>query len=204
MVKIGQLFNNNDRTVVSQPQLSGGKVVVFKWTSEIFRTSEFFYFSRPSSLFGRPLNTDNAISIGSRHSVARVLVEQVITPIRCGLVLINSSTYNKLKWRSSLLFYRYYKSLGHSKADYHILHTHLNDVIAGDMATNNLGLNGCSTVVPMKIVKNLDNMAMNPTLSNVAVVDWVQFFSPLLVGGWSLGVERWWFCFLWAYALDMF
>ncbi|KAL0922490.1 hypothetical protein M5K25_006479 [Dendrobium thyrsiflorum] len=66
----------------------------------------------------------------------------------------------------------------HSKADCRILHPHLNDttiylhhpVIAGDMATNNFCSNGCSTIVPSKIVGNLDNIVVNPMLTNVGDV----------------------------------
>ncbi|KAH0460305.1 hypothetical protein IEQ34_010968 [Dendrobium chrysotoxum] len=89
-------------------------------------------------------------------------------------------------------FCAHYKSLGHSKVDFRILHPHLDDVPViildpmtdVNMVTNNLVPNGCSDVVVQDTVKNLYTTAVNPIWTHVGdVIGPFDTFDTLVIKG---------------------
>ncbi|KAL0908235.1 hypothetical protein M5K25_022720 [Dendrobium thyrsiflorum] len=80
------------------------------------------------SLFGRPLKIDNATAVGSRPSVARVLVELDISKSYSEVVWIgpdNLGYVQKVVMEEFPPYCDHSKSLGHKKTDCCTLHPHL-------------------------------------------------------------------------------
>ncbi|KAL0917436.1 hypothetical protein M5K25_012496 [Dendrobium thyrsiflorum] len=81
-----------------------------------------------SSLFGRPLRTDNATLNGTRPSVARVLVELDVTKRYPDQVWVGSESmgYTQLvEFENFPSYCGHYKVLGHARFECHVVNPHL-------------------------------------------------------------------------------
>ncbi|KAL0904233.1 hypothetical protein M5K25_026317 [Dendrobium thyrsiflorum] len=138
------------------------------------------------SLFGKPLKIDNATSVGSRPSVARVLVELDVTKRFPDRIWLGSEKYGYIQhvdMEVFLSFCEHCKALGHSRVDCHILHTQL--------ANTSLPLFACVGSDPKDFNVNAEVAIVSPPPFNVLAVGTASFDNrevaelPLVVNGSS-------------------